>query len=89
MAIFWLQTVIKHDDGAFVRFSVDAPFDTIDDFAEALSDGEIIPVDRIWTTKDEAGRKYIFNRERMAIGADYVGMLQMPREQPERERSDV
>jgi hypothetical protein len=89
MAVFWLQTVIKHDDGGYVRFAVDAPFRTVKVFDDALSDGEIVTCDKIWTARDESGQKYITGREEMAIGADYVGMLQMPREQPERERSDV
>ena len=89
MAIFWLQTVIKNNDGTFVRFSVDAPFADVDEFAGALSEGEIIAMDKIWTTRDETGQKYITGRERIAIGPDYIGMIQMPHAQPSTEKANV
>ena len=88
MAVFWLQTVIKHDDG-FVRFAVDAPYETVKEFANALSEGEIVACDKIWTVRDDAGRKIITGREEMAIGADYVGMIQKPHDQPIREVTNV
>jgi hypothetical protein len=84
MALFWLQTTIKNDHG-FVRFTVDAPFETIDEFANALSDGEIIAMDKIWKSLDENDNKYISGRERIALGADYIGMIQMSRENIKKE----
>lgn len=79
---FWVQTTVKNRSGDYVRFQVHAPYATVDEFTEALVERCLIPCDKIFAIPDCAGRKVVTGRERLALGLEYVGMLQISDPQP-------
>lgn len=76
MTFFWVQTTIPTHDGEYMRMVVDAPFATLDEFSARLADTKLVLCDKVRSVRDGMGRRVITQRERIALGVGYVGILQ-------------
>jgi hypothetical protein len=82
MAYFWVQTTMQTQSGDYVRFQVDAAPASVDEMTKLFVSDRLVLCDKVFTMPDGAGGKVVTSRERIALGRDYVGMLQLSDPQP-------
>jgi hypothetical protein len=79
MTVFYLQTPVVKPNGRKLEIYIESPHETVDELVEDIRKHGVVAVDKVRRAETSDGVKRVVERERIGLGASYVGFIQDPR----------